>query len=81
MAVGTPVVATAVDGLVEVVEDGVTGRLVPPGNPERLAAAVLEVLASREAMSAAARRRGARWGAEAYIEATERLLAERIAAV
>ena len=45
MAVGTPVVATRVDGLPEVVEDGVTGRLVAPGDPEELAAAVLDVLA------------------------------------
>ncbi len=48
MAVGTPVVATRVDGLPEVVEDGVTGRLVEPGQPERLAEAVLDVLAHRE---------------------------------
>jgi glycosyltransferase involved in cell wall biosynthesis len=74
MAVGTPVVATAVDGLVEVVEDGVTGRLVPPGDPAALAAAVLEVLAAREAMGAAARERAARWGTEVYVERIERLL-------
>ena len=49
MAVGTPVVATRVGGLPEVVDDGVTGRLVAPGRPGRLAAAVLEVLAHRDA--------------------------------
>ena len=38
MAVGTPVVATHVDGLPEVVQDGVTGRLVAPGDPGALAA-------------------------------------------
>ena len=74
MAVGTPVVATAVDGLPEVVDDGVTGRLVPPGDPRALAAAVLEVLSRREPMAAAARARALRWGADVYVERIERLL-------
>ena len=34
MAVGTPVVATRVGGLAEVVDDGVTGLLVEPGEPD-----------------------------------------------
>ena len=66
MNAGTPVVATRVGGLAEVVDDGVTGRLVAPGDPEALAAAVLEVLASREAMGAAGRERAKRWHADAY---------------
>jgi len=37
---GKPVVATRVGGLPEVVEDGVSGRLVDPGDPEALAAAL-----------------------------------------
>jgi glycosyltransferase involved in cell wall biosynthesis len=78
MAVGTPVVATAVDGLTEVVDDGVTGRLVPPGDPARLAAAVLEVLGRRSAMSSAARERAARWGSEAYVERIDTMLRGRI---
>ena len=45
MAVGTPVVATRVGGLAEVVATASTGRLVAPGGPDELAAAVLEVLA------------------------------------
>lgn len=74
MAAGTPVVATRVGGLAEVVADGVTGRLVPPGRPAELAAAVLEVLADRERMGAAARRRAQRFGADAYADRVEPIL-------
>ena len=44
MMVGRPVVATAVDGIPEAVVDGVTGFLVPPRDPDALAAALLRVL-------------------------------------
>ncbi|WP_217921345.1 glycosyltransferase [Miltoncostaea oceani] len=40
LAAGTPVVATAVGGTPEVVTDGVTGLLVPPRDPDALAAAI-----------------------------------------
>lgn len=40
MAVGLPVVATAVGGTPEVVEDGVTGLLVPAGDPVALGTAL-----------------------------------------
>ena len=43
MAVGVPVIAASVGGVAEVVEDGVNARLVPPGDVERLAAALVEV--------------------------------------
>jgi glycosyltransferase involved in cell wall biosynthesis len=74
MAAGTPVVATRVGGLAEVVADGVTGRLVTPGRPGELAAAVLEVLAARERMGAAARERAQRFGADAYADRVEAIL-------
>jgi glycosyltransferase involved in cell wall biosynthesis len=50
LAAACPTVATAVGGLSDVVIDGETGWLVPPGNPARLAAAIGEALADpREA--------------------------------
>lgn len=77
MAVGTPVVATRVDGLPEVVEDGVTGALVAPGDPQALAAAVLRVLARRDELGAAAARSARRFHADAYAERVEALIAPR----
>src|SRR5213078_384146 len=38
-----PVIAAEIGGLGELVEDGVTGRLVPPGDPEPLARAIVEL--------------------------------------
>jgi glycosyltransferase involved in cell wall biosynthesis len=40
-----PVVATAVNGVPDLVVDGITGHLVPPGRPDLLADRILEVLA------------------------------------
>jgi glycosyltransferase involved in cell wall biosynthesis len=54
------VVATRVGGIPEVVEDGVTGLLVPSADPERLATAVTALLCDssrRQEMGAAGRRR------------------------
>lgn len=45
MAAERPVVATAVDGAREVVQEGVTGRLVPCEDPRALARATADVLA------------------------------------
>ena len=44
MAAGKPVVATSVDGLTEVIDDGETGLLVPPGDSLLLATAVITLL-------------------------------------
>jgi glycosyltransferase involved in cell wall biosynthesis len=45
MAAGVPIVAASAGGIPEIVRDGSTGLLVPPGDPEALAAAVLRLLA------------------------------------
>ncbi len=44
LAVGRPVVASAVGGLPEIVKNGETGLLVPPGDPVALAAALRRLL-------------------------------------
>lgn len=60
MACGKPMVATAVGGTPEAVEDGKTGLLVPPHSPDRVAEALVKLLLdpdrARE-MGRAARRR------------------------
>jgi len=60
MAAGKPVVATGVGGVPELVEDGVTGVLVPPRNPEALAKGILRLAKDadlRRRMGKAARER------------------------
>lgn len=48
MAAGLPVIATDVGGCRELVEDGVTGRLVPPRRPDLLAEAIAALAADPE---------------------------------
>ncbi|AGP33320.1 glycosyltransferase [Sorangium cellulosum] len=59
-AYGTPVVASAVGGVPELVLDGETGWLVPPGRPDALARALLDALARPEEAGARATRARAR---------------------
>jgi glycosyltransferase involved in cell wall biosynthesis len=48
MAMGLPVVATNISGIPELVADGVSGRLVPPGDVRALAGAIRELATERE---------------------------------
>ncbi len=48
LAASVPVVATAVGGVPEVVQDGSSGYLVPPGDPDALAGRILRVLHSAD---------------------------------
>jgi glycosyltransferase involved in cell wall biosynthesis len=57
LAVGTPVVATAVGGVAEIVRDGENGLLAPPGDVEALARAIRRIVADpmlRERLAACA---------------------------
>lgn len=47
MLVGTPVICSSAGGLTEVVEDGVTGHVVPPGDVAALSAALADCLVDR----------------------------------
>jgi glycosyltransferase involved in cell wall biosynthesis len=79
-AAGRPVVATAVDGTPEVVVDGQTGRLVPPGDPAALARALRTLLADPDAiarMGGEARRRALeRFDIDTHVTATARVYRE-----
>lgn len=76
-AIGLPIVATDVGGTAELLQDGISARLVPPNNPGHLAAAILEISANaslRSQFAAAARQSvSTRFSAD--------IAAERLAAV
>lgn len=72
MAAGKPVVATRAGGIPEVVEDGVTGLLVPPRDARTLAEAILDLLRDDN------RRR--RMGEAGLARARERFTVERMVA-
>jgi glycosyltransferase involved in cell wall biosynthesis len=79
MAHGRPVVATAVGGLVDAVEDGVTGLLVPPGDAAALRAALVRLLDDprlRRDLGAGARREAARFSHAAATRSIEALYGE-----
>lgn len=69
MARGKPVIATAVGGIPEMIEPGVSGILVPPGDVDQMARAIAQIL--REPA------RGERIGREAQKQIRERFTPER----
>lgn len=51
MAANKPVVGTRVGGISEIIEEGVTGLLVPPKSPDKLAQAIVTILKTPEMAS------------------------------
>lgn len=81
MAGGTPVVASRIGGIPEIVIDGETGLLVEPGNPDALAGAIRRLLADRELaarMGAAGQRRAALYATSAVVPKIEAVYEEVI---
>jgi glycosyltransferase involved in cell wall biosynthesis len=72
MASGCPVVATRVGGLPDLIDDGETGYLVPPGDADALGAAVIRLLRNHEAAR--------RIGESARARVSERFTIERLVA-
>lgn len=68
MDAARPVIASRVGGLAEVIEDGRTGVLVPPGDPEALAGAIGALLDHPERGRALGE--AARWHVESEFRAT-----------
>jgi glycosyltransferase involved in cell wall biosynthesis len=81
---GVAVLATATDGSGELIEDGLTGKLVPVGDAGALADAILQLLrneAERARLSERARVDArARFSLEQMVEATEKVYREVLAA-
>jgi glycosyltransferase involved in cell wall biosynthesis len=60
MAMAKPIIATAIDGIIEQVDHKVDGLLVPPADSEALGAAIVKLLEdrlTREQLGQAARRK------------------------
>ena len=83
MAAGVPVVATDIEGYREVVRDGVDGLLVPPRDPDALAAAIRRVLTEPDlaaALSAAGRARAETFSWDAVLPRLEAVYGRAMAA-
>jgi len=76
MDAGLPVVATRVGGMPDLIEDRVHGRLVEPGDPGALAAAIVEVVRDRDRAAEMGARARERRRAEFDLNGTVRALEE-----
>ena len=70
-AAGVPVVATKVGGVVDIIDDGIDGLLVTPGDPESMAEGINRVLRDQELSSTLAK--------NAYLKVLSRFTLEKMA--
>jgi glycosyltransferase involved in cell wall biosynthesis len=78
-AVGVPVVATRTGGIPEIIEDGVSGLLVPPRNPQALAKGIITLLSDKKLaarISERAKRDVEKFDFQRTIDETEKLYRE-----
>ncbi len=76
MGMGLPVISSRISGVPELIEDGVSGLLVEPGDPSALASAIERLLDDPELADSlgreASRRVAEGFSVESYIDALER---------
>ena len=70
-AAGVPVVATRVGGVVDIIDDGVDGVLVTPGDPDSMSGGVIKVLKDQELSSMLAK--------NAYVKVCSKFSLEKMA--
>ncbi len=83
LAAGKPIVASNVGGVPEIIENGVNGVLVPPGDPSRLADACLQLLKNkkqaRQMILAGGQTVWQRFNVDAQIEQLSKIYEELVA--
>jgi len=70
MAYGVPTIATRVGGVAEIIEDGISGLIVPPGDADALAAAIARLYEQHELRAGIGRRGRERIAAAFRVEET-----------
>ena len=81
MQAGVPVIGSAVGGIIDRLQGGTAGLLVPPENPERLAQAILELLSNggrRAELQAAGRQAAAQVTYAGMLSRIEAIYAEAL---
>jgi len=82
MSMGKPVIASRIGGLTDIVVDGETGLLVPPGNPQALREAMqclLDDPERRERMGKMAKQRVVEFQANSVVRRVEQVYQEILA--